>query len=105
MQEHFKNDFDNTLKICCYKFCNPNSAKAKDADIKQYIIKWWNDHRNLMDIYNTQESISKLMGLKNRGSITSYLYYRVATLDYDNNTKLIRQWLFEYTLFFKMYKE
>lgn len=98
-------NFDETIKLCCEKFCNPNSAKAKDADIKQFIVRWWNDHKELMNIYYSQQSICDLMQLKSRGSISAYLYHRVPTLDYEKNIKLIKQWLFDYTLIFKMYKE
>lgn len=98
-------NFDEVIKLCCKKFCNPNSAKAKDADIKQFIVRWWNDHKYLMDVHSSRESLLKLMELKNLASISAYTHTRIPTYDYDKNTKLVKQWLFDITLEIKMYRE
>lgn len=95
--------FDKVLELCCYKFSNPNSAKDKYTDIKQFIILWWQDHKDLMEKYTSQQSISEIVQLKNRGSVSLYLHKRVPTFNYKKNTKLVKTWLFDVTEKYKMY--
>lgn len=57
-----------------------------------------------MEKYKTQRDLAGLMGLKNRGSISIYIHQRVPTVNYDKNTKRIKQWIFEATENYKCYK-
>lgn len=95
--------FDRVLEKACYKFCNPNSGRIREADLKHYIVEWWTDHKQFMEKYTNQAKLSELMNLTNRSTLAHYLRRRVKSKNYDKNVKVLKDWMFDVTDRYRIY--
>jgi len=83
-------------KLCDLVVTNYNlDSDSRKSDLKDrvhFFVEWWLENKEKSKRYRSKRSIDRLLK-KKHGSVYNYLEKRTKTLNYEENTKCIKDFL------------